>query len=258
MIDALFPDAIPAGTTCDIIAAYIDHNENPQSFAQAVARFPNAVHLKITVQGDTAADAIDGEQGTGITPADAARWAKAKRAAGQPFLIYCNENLTDGWGWAAYRAAVSAVGIDPATVAWWTADYDDVAALRPGEWARQYWDRDALGRNTFDTSITATPWPPNGDDMSAADVAAINAHTDAAIAKILSQAEAFYDDPAHPYSNRNLLGTVQGVAAVVAKQPAGSVDVNALASALASNLGPDLAKELVAELGAVLTAASKQ
>ena len=234
MIDALYPEGIPAGVTCDAIAAYIDHSANPHSFDQAVARFPHAVHLKITVTGDPAADAIDGESGTGMTPADCVAWARKKRLAGQPRINYCNESLTDGWGWAAYRQAYAAAG-EPEPL-WWVANYDDTAVLRPGEWARQYWDLDRNQHNTYDTSITATPWPPNGDDMSAADVAAINAHTDAAIKKVLDQAAAVYADPAHPYSNRNILLAVQNptalAAAIVAKLPASGLTQAQIEAAL--------------------------
>jgi hypothetical protein len=97
--------------------------------------------------------------------------------------------------------------------------------------------------------------------MSAADVAAINAHTDQ-VAKDIhdSFVLVLHGDDGHLANLDSILAGVQGNAnkltALAAKlgtiTAEGSVDVQALATALAADLGPDLGNELVAALKAAL------
>jgi hypothetical protein len=90
-----------------------------------------------------------------------------------------------------------------------------------------------------------------GDDMSQADVDAINAHTDS---KFDAIGNLLVNDGTH-WGHKSLSGKLD---LILSKMGAGgnTVDVAALASALAADLGPDLSKELVAALGAAITKGS--
>jgi hypothetical protein len=153
MIDALYPGSIPAGVTCDIVAAYIDHTANPHSYDQAVAKFPNAIHVKISVKATIGADVLDCETSTGITPAMCPAWVKVSRAAGGDPTIYCNQNN----GWAAVRKAFQQAGVPEPH--YWVANYDGNPAIPAGAVAKQYTDLDAHGVNTYDTSSVVEGWP---------------------------------------------------------------------------------------------------
>lgn len=157
MIDALDPNAIPAGTTCDGIAGYIDHDVNPQSYEQAVSRFPGAVHVKISVRSTVGADVLDVEPGTGQTPQDAVAWVVASRKAGIDPTVYCNQH-DPAWGWPACAAAFAAAGVPEPH--WWVANYDGDPMIPTGAVAKQWTDLDPQGRNTYDTSSTVPGWPP--------------------------------------------------------------------------------------------------
>lgn len=152
MIDALFPNGIPTGTSCDIIAAYIDHSDNANSFTQAVARFPNAIHLRISVHGNVA-EILDCETSTAIRPADCPPWVVRCRAAGIDPTVYCNQMS----GWPAVRAAFKAAGV--AEPHYWVANYDGNPTVPAGAVAKQWTDLDQFGNNTYDTSSTVAGWP---------------------------------------------------------------------------------------------------
>jgi hypothetical protein len=157
MIDALFVQDIPTGTTCDAVAAYIDHVLNPSSFTQAVAMFPNAQHVKITVTGVVGADVLDCELTTlQPKPSQAVAWVRASRAAGYDPAVYCNQlNTYDGL--QPLKAAFSAAAV--AEPHWWVANYDLNPTIPAGCAAKQYTDRDPNGNNTYDTSSTVDYWP---------------------------------------------------------------------------------------------------
>ena len=171
MIDALYPLGIPAGTECDAIAAYIDHPANVSSYAQAVARFPDAVHVKISARapGTVGADVLDVEPGTYITPQQAVAWVVASRKAGIDPTVYCNQ-LAPSWGWASCKAAFTAAKVPEPH--WWVANYDGDPTIPAGAAAKQYTDLDQNGRNTYDTSATAPGWMED-DVITPQDIAAI-------------------------------------------------------------------------------------
>jgi len=123
-------------------------------------------------------------------------------------------------------------------------------------------DLNIVNRAGWNHPLIGTPQDTiEGDDMSAADVAAINAHTDQ-VAKDIhdSFVLVLHGDEGHLASLDSILGVVQGnankltaLAAQVGTVTAdGQVDVSALATALAADLGPDLGAELVAALKAAL------
>jgi hypothetical protein len=171
MIDALHPNNIPQGTTCDIAAAYIDHTSNPDSFSQMVAKFPKAIHLKISVQGTVGAHILDYERSTTIghqAPSACVTWAVASRKAGIDPTIYCNQ-LDSEKGWPAIRAAFNNARVPQPH--YWVANYDGNPAIPAGAIAKQYTDLDPHGINTYDTSSTVSNWPTTlEDDVSAAEV----------------------------------------------------------------------------------------
>lgn len=93
MYDALWPNNIPASTPTDVlIAAYLGHADNPQSYAQAVARFPN--HQIVSIASHNAVDAqvLDIENGA-VDPTDYAtinNWDARQLARGVYPTHYCN------------------------------------------------------------------------------------------------------------------------------------------------------------------------
>lgn len=161
MIDALHPNSIPEGTSCDIVAAYIDHTANLNSFAQAVTRFPNAIHIKISVRGTIGADVLDCEKSTIIDPADCVPWVKASREAGIDPTIYCNQ-MDSTNGWPAIRQAFHDANV--AEPHYWVAKYDGDPKIPSGAVAKQFTDLDPSGHNTYDTSSTISSWPTNSED----------------------------------------------------------------------------------------------
>ena len=172
MIDALFPEGITDALTPDITAAYIDHPDNPQSYAQMCAKYPHAIHLKISVNGTVGADILDVEQGTRAnTAAEALSWVVDSRRSGVNPTVYCNELSTGPIGWAALKAYFDAHGVR--WPHWWTANYDGDPTLPAGADAKQYTDRDSHNNNTYDTSSTAPGWPVEEDIVTPQDIAAI-------------------------------------------------------------------------------------
>ena len=173
MIDALFPEGITDTLTPDITAAYIDHDQNPQSYAQMYAKYPHAIHLKISVNGTVGADILDVEQGTRAnTPAEALTWVVDSRKAGVNPTVYCNELDTGPIGWAALKSYFAAHGVPQPR--WWVANYEGYDPTIPaGASAKQYTDRDSRNNNTYDTSSTAPGWPVEEDIVTPQDIAAI-------------------------------------------------------------------------------------
>lgn len=123
-------------------------------------------------------------------------------------------------------------------------------------------DLNIVNRAGWNHPLIGTPQDTiEGDDMSAADIAAINAHTDQ-VAKDIhdSFVLVLHGDAGHLANLDSILAGVQGnankltaLAAQVGTVTAdGQVDVTALATALAADLGPDLGAELVAALKAAL------
>lgn len=247
MIDALYPDSIPAGTTCDAIAAYIDHNANPDSFAQAQARFPDALHVKISAHapGTVGADVLDVEPGTYITPQHAVDWVVKSRAAGIDPTVYCNQ-LDRSWGWPAVRAAFAAANVPEPH--WWVANYDLDPTIPDGALGKQYTDLDPSGRNTYDTSnMTAIPghledyMTPEQDAMLRQIAAAVSldqTHPGAPSlgATFKAARDGIYDSthPSHTVTLAQiaaLSGKIDGLTAALKQAGGGTVDLDAVRQA---------------------------
>ena len=90
MYDAVSWENIP--DNAEMVAGYIDGPASQWS-AEAWARFPHAVKVRITVNpADNEGDVLDVEQGD-ANPADAPGWIRRRHAAGAPFVtIYCNRS----------------------------------------------------------------------------------------------------------------------------------------------------------------------
>lgn len=214
MIDALYPLGIPPGTECDAIAAYIDHPANVSSYAQAVARFPDAIHVKISAHapGTVGADVLDVEPGTYITPQHAVAWVVASRTRGIDPTVYCNQ-LAPSWGWTSCKAAFAAAKVPEPH--WWVANYDGDPTIPAGAAAKQYTDLDQNGRNTYDTSATAPGWME--DDMPTVDEIVAAVHKD--VASMLADPYHAYLPPVE-HKLDALAAAVAGVAAQVAAMQA--------------------------------------
>jgi hypothetical protein len=90
MYDAVSWQNIPADA--EMVAGYVDGPAS-QWPAEAWARFPHAVTVRITVNpADNEGDVLDVENGD-AEPADAPGWIKRRHAAGAKFVtIYCNRS----------------------------------------------------------------------------------------------------------------------------------------------------------------------
>lgn len=172
MYDAVTPANIPASAT--LVAGYIDgHYAN---ITEMQARFPHAAVVRITVfASDNEGDVLDVENGD-ATPEQAPAWVVARRRAGHTDpAVYCNLST-----WRTVIAAFRRSGI--AVPLWWIADWDGVAELSAGMFAKQY-----AGTTMYDLSIVAGPWPgvqtSQEDTMTPAD---INAVADAVVARLVT------------------------------------------------------------------------
>lgn len=142
MYDAITPAQIPAGAT--MVAGYVG-GQWP-SYAEAVRRFPHAVHVSIAVQADEDAQVLDCER-YDATPQQCPGWAVRQRHRGQVPTVYCNTST-----WPSVRAAFRAQGV-PLPL-WWAAQYDNDPALIAGAVAKQY--RTTPG---YDVSSVVNYWP---------------------------------------------------------------------------------------------------
>lgn len=169
MIDALYPGSIlldGVSKSATLVAAYIDHSANPDSYKQAVSRFPTKTPIKISVRGTVGAHVLDCEPSTGVTPAECVPWAVNSRKAGIEPTVYCNE-LSTSWGWYNVRQEFSKAGVTPPY--YWVANYSRPPSIPVGAIGHQYGDLDANGHNTYDVSIMVDAWPSNSpqeDDMA--------------------------------------------------------------------------------------------
>ena len=113
------------------------------------ARFPNAVHVGISVRASyTQGHVLDVENGD-ATPAESVGWVQARRAAGADPTVYCN-----GSTWPLVRAAFQSAGV--AEPHYWIAEYDGDPTLPAGVVAKQYLGDVAPG---IDISSVADYWP---------------------------------------------------------------------------------------------------
>lgn len=139
MADSDVAADLPAG--CDLYAAYCDGQAvfgQPQSYREAVARFPGVPVLSISVDGNPA-DIGDVEKG--------ALTIQQAIAIGYK-TVYCS--LAN---WAANINAYSAAGAPPPN--WWVAAYPGSGAIiAAGAVAHQYVDA-----GPYDLSVVADYWP---------------------------------------------------------------------------------------------------
>lgn len=258
MIDALYPNSIlmdSVAKSAPLVAAYIDHHVNPDSYNQMVAKFPDRIHIKISGHGTVGAHVLDCEPSTGTTPADCVPWAVASRKAGIAPTVYCNQESTS-WGWVNVRNE-----FDKAKVAqpmYWVANYNGNKTIPAGAVGHQYTDLDANGHNTYDASVMLDSWPQEVDmslDQSDKDFI-IKAIDDAlnkgypGIEEDKTVVRSLRDwARVNNYRiNHDVLDTVRSaraaILAAVAKIPGTDVDENALAQALIPLLVPALAAQL--------------
>lgn len=163
MLDALYPLDIPLSADPQIIAAYKHHPENEASYDQAVARFPNAIHVSITPDPAFHDCQILDVEATDATPADVPLWTVLTRQGGIEPTVYCNQHN----GWDEIKAAVAAAGLI-APPCYWVADYDGVIELPAGSSGKQYANAPMTGLNA-DASCVADYWPTidTGDNVPA-------------------------------------------------------------------------------------------
>lgn len=130
-----------------LVAGYIDSTSFTWTAADW-ALFPNKVHVRIATKSSTNdGNVLDVEAGD-ATPAQAAQWAKMRRASGYAFpTVYCSASAQ-----ASVIAAFNAVG--ESLPLWWLAHYDNSDVLPAGAIAKQYADPGPL-----DKSIVADVWP---------------------------------------------------------------------------------------------------
>jgi hypothetical protein len=96
MLDALYPDDIPLSYVLptDLIAGYLGHASNPQSYQQAVDRFPNNQIVSIASHNAVDAQILDIENGA-VDPGDYTTintWNSRQLARGVYPSNYCNES----------------------------------------------------------------------------------------------------------------------------------------------------------------------
>lgn len=140
MLDSLYPLNIPvpqpAGT---LIAAYLGHNANPDSYAQAVARFPGHQVVSIAAHNAVDAQVLDIESGA-VDPGDYATintWCAKQRTRGVKPTLYMN---------TATKPGVSPHVVGPWN--WWAANWSGGPNIPPGAIGVQY-----DGKPGYDISI---------------------------------------------------------------------------------------------------------
>lgn len=262
MYDGITPASVPKGG--DFYGGYVAGNW--PDFAQLLADEPGAHLISIAVQADEYADCLDVETGD-ATPVQAPGWAERQRADGNPYpWVYMNQST-----WPDVIAAFTAQNVAPPL--YWVANYNGDPTIPAGAIAKQHTNTPGYDKSSVADYVPGID-PPE-DPMTAADIAAINAHTDtvaaaikaeiaaaqaATIAQVQATGGVLYGNdgpnntPSHPNSLTSIntrLGqlavTVSAptLAAAIAKVlPSGTsigIDVNALATAVVSELGQQLA-----------------
>lgn len=130
------------------------------------ARFhPQAIRVRIAVFASTNdGHVLDVEPGC-ATPAQAPGWIRMRKAAGLTVpCLYVALWTPTGWAKNIYETtkdALVAAGIDPASVAWFVANYDGKGEVPPGFVAKQY-ANDVMSHGHFDLSVVGptAPWMP--------------------------------------------------------------------------------------------------
>lgn len=151
MYDAVTNTNIPADAT--LVAAYV--NGHYTNYAQAVARFPHATVVGISVTARfNAGIVLDVEQGD-ARPDEAPDWVLMRRAAGIDPTVYCDSST-----WPSVREAFTSRHLPEPH--YWIAQYDGDPTIPAGAVAKQYADP-----GPYDLSSVADHWPgvdnPEGD-----------------------------------------------------------------------------------------------
>jgi hypothetical protein len=129
----------------EAVAGYVDGAF--RTFDDLVARYPNARHVSITVEGDLDAMVLDWERGN----ADPPDWAQRKIARGERPIIYCQVSNAPHVAKAIAPLRLGVAG----EVDWFAADWTGAPHLQPASVATQF----ANGPH-YDVSMTAPDWPP--------------------------------------------------------------------------------------------------
>lgn len=166
MYDSVTWSAIP--TNAQLVAGYI--NGTFKWPAQAWARFPNAVKVRIATRASVDdGHVLDVEPGD-ATPAEAPGWVVMRRKAGVDPSVYCGASA-----WEDVIRAFHVAGV--AQPHYWVAHYDGKQQLPvisvPGigtftAVAKQYADPARGSGGNWDSSIAADHWP--GVDKEEVDV----------------------------------------------------------------------------------------
>lgn len=154
MWDALYPNKIPTGIDPTIvIASYIDNHNNPDSHAQAVARFPDHDHVTISSNGDPVAMILDVEPDA-EEPTDRngiIGWVNAKHAQGRIATIYANDST-----WPTVLGYLNAAGT---TAYRWQALWDGNAVVNAGTIGHQFTgSQAATPPGAYDQSVVDADW----------------------------------------------------------------------------------------------------
>jgi len=112
-----------------------------------------AVHVRITVTGNTLdAHVADVENGD-LTPAQGAAWLARKKAAGQLGCLYFSQG-----NWPAVAAAAKAAGLGPNDWTQWPASWTGAVPSLANNYAIQY-DHPPHSGGHYDLSAVRDYWP---------------------------------------------------------------------------------------------------
>lgn len=130
MFDDLYPLRIPAPQPAGVlIGAYVGHSGNPQSYQQAVDRFPGHQIVSIAAKSHWDAQILDVESGA-VEPGDYTTintWCVRQRDRGVKPTIYANEST---WP-ALFPHIIGAVN-------WWAANWSNGPFIPHGAVGIQY------------------------------------------------------------------------------------------------------------------------
>jgi len=145
MYDSVSPGVIPGDS--QLVAGYV--NGRYAWLPGDWARFPQAVHVEISVlASDNRGHVLDVEP-SDATAAEAVGWVGARRAAGTDPTVYCNAST-----WPSVRQAFAAAGVPEPH--YWIAHYDGDPTIPVGAIAKQYLGDVSPG---IDISSVADHWP---------------------------------------------------------------------------------------------------
>lgn len=150
MVDALrwdFVGPCPADNDQSIIvAAYVNHPDNPDSLAQAIARFPHNPIVTINSHADAHANILDVENGA-VSPSDKTtivNWVAGQRKVGISPTIYMNQST-----WPLIKSY-----FQNGPPMWWVAKWDGQQVIPTGANGKQY----GGDGGHFDQSIMLDSW----------------------------------------------------------------------------------------------------